>query len=416
MKQVKFGLTMFLLMFFLAACQTGEPVAIADEQLEAALREEIDKAEGNLYEEDLEEIEELDLSDSNISDISDIVNIHNLQILSLENNEVSDISPLQDLENLDEINVEGNPIESDDQLEILEQLSEQGITVYQTEETEVVGRDDGPGGFLWKVENGETTVFLQGTVHVGPEDFYPMHTEIENAYAESDVVVPEIDITSVNPFEMQEIMMELGTYQDGTTIEDHIPEEVHTELVSTLEELGFPYEMAEMYKPWILSSTIQQLMTEQLGYLYGVDEYFLTRASEDEKDIIDLETAEGQLGIFADTSDEYQVQMLEDVFIDLDDYDEELQSLFSAYAEGDIEELLALTTVNEGAEMSEEDEAFMEALNDDRNYDMAETIAGFLEEDNDLTYFVIVGTLHLIEEPHIISILEEEGYEAEHIH
>lgn len=416
MKLMKPVIAAFLLLLILAACQTGEPVKIGDENLEEALREEIEKEAGALYEEDFENLEELDLSGNGISDISDITMIHNVKELSLKNNEITDISPLQELEDLNEVNVEGNPIESDDQLDILDQLSEQGVVVHLTEETEVVGRDDGPGGFLWKVENDETTVYLQGTVHVGPEDFYPMHTEIENAYAESDIVVPEIDITSVNPFEMQEVMMELGTYQDGTTIEDHIPEDVHEELVSRLDDLGFPYELAEMFKPWILSSTIQQLMTEQLGYLYGVDEYFLNRAKEDGKDIIDLETVEDQLGIFADTSDEYQIEMLKDVFIDLEDYDEELQELLSAYAEGDVEALLDLTTIDEDVELSAEDEAFMQALNDDRNYDMAETITGFLEEDHDHTYFVIVGTLHLIEEPHIVSILEEAGYEAAHIH
>src|SRR5690625_1406517 len=106
MKQVKFGLTMILLMLFLTACQTGEPVTIGDEQLEEALRQEIGKEEEDLFEEDFEEMEELDLSDRSISDISDIGIVHNLQILSLENNEVTDISPLQDLENLDEVNVE----------------------------------------------------------------------------------------------------------------------------------------------------------------------------------------------------------------------------------------------------------------------------------------------------------------------
>lgn len=211
MKKMKCCVAVILAMFLLAACQSGEPVTIKDEQLEQALREEIGKDEGDLYEEDFEEVEELDLSENNISDISELATLHNLQVLSLERNEISDISPLQELENLNEVNVEANPIEAEEQLEMLEQLSEQGVVVHFTEEPEIVGRDDGPGGFLWKVEHGETTVYLQGTVHVGPEDFYPMHTEIENAYAEADVVVPEIDITSVNPFEMQEIMMELGT-------------------------------------------------------------------------------------------------------------------------------------------------------------------------------------------------------------
>lgn len=47
---------------------------------------------------------------------------------------------------------------------------------------------------------------------------------------------------------------------------------------------------------------------------------------------------------------------------------------------------------------------------------MAEEITKFLESGEDQTYFVIVGSLHLILEPHVISILEEEGYEVEHIH
>ena len=66
--------------------------------------------------------------------------------------------------------------------------------------------------------------------------------------------------------------------------------------------------------------------------------------------------------------------------------------------------------------MSVEEEAYMEALNDNRNYGMAEEITKFLESGEDQTYFVIVGSLHLILEPHVISILEEEGYEVEHIH
>jgi len=39
-----------------------------------------------------------------------------------------------------------------------------------------------------------------------------------------------------------------------------------------------------------------------------------------------------------------------------------------------------------------------------------------LDAEEDLTYLVIVGTLHLIQEPSVISILEEEGYDVEQIH
>ncbi|WP_067725272.1 TraB/GumN family protein [Oceanobacillus damuensis] len=410
------SLLMVLLVFVMAACQVEEALTFSDEQLESALREEIGKAEGVLYPSDFEGIDELDLSDSGIEVLNDMEHFDDLKTLSLQDNQISDFTALKGLTSMEEVDVSGNPIDGDErQKAILEELREQGIAVHYTEKAEVVGRPDGPGGFLWKVENGDTTVYLQGTVHAGTEDFYPLHEKIEQAYNESDVIVPEIDITTINPIEMQNILMEIGVYQDGSTIKNHISDELYSELDRTMEELEVPLQLFETYKPWILSSTVQQLMTEQLGYIYGVDEYFLVRAAEDGKEIIALETAEDQLNIFADTSEDYQIQMLDESLMDIEEYDKELQELFTLYKEGDTDNLLN-TLKLDGEEATEEDQAFMEALNDKRNEGMAASITEFLKEDNGQTYFVIVGSLHLILEPHIISILEEQGYQAQHIH
>src|SRR5690625_1478137 len=51
--------------------------------------------------------------------------------------------------------------------------------------------ESGQGGFLWRVDNEDTTVYLQGTIHIGPQSFYPFNDAIESAYEEADVVVPE---------------------------------------------------------------------------------------------------------------------------------------------------------------------------------------------------------------------------------
>ncbi|WP_249872635.1 TraB/GumN family protein [Oceanobacillus saliphilus] len=412
------NLLMMTMIFIFSACQSDETIAFSDKHLEMAIREEIGKTEGELYSKDFTEVTMLNLSGSGINKLDGMEALDDLEILLLQDNNISDFSILKELDSMEEVNVTGNPIENDEEQQaVLEELRELGIVVVFTEEaqTEIVGSPDGPGGFLWKVENGNTTVYLQGTVHAGTQDFYPLHEKIEQAYRESDVVVPEIDITQVNPFEMQNILMEIGVYHDGSTIKNHISDELYAELDSTLEELGLPMQLLKSYKPWILSSTIQQLMTEQLGYVYGVDEYFLSRAAEDGKEIIALETAEDQLGIFADTSPDYQIKMLEESLIDIEEYDQEMQELFTLYLEGDADNLLT-ALMAEDAEATEEDQAFMEALNDNRNYDMADTIIEFLEEDSGQTYFVIVGSLHLILEPHVISILEEQGYPAEHVH
>lgn len=414
MKRLFTNLLVVMLALVITACQSEEAISFSDEQLEEALRGEIEKPDGELYETDFDELVELDLSGLGISDLTGMEVMDGLETLSLEDNDINDFSLLKDLEGLEEVNVMNNPIDEEHQA-LFDDLAEQGVVVHFTEETEVVGSPDGPGGFLWKVENGDTTVYLQGTIHAGTEDFYPLNEKIEDAYREADVVVPEIDITDLNVMEVQQLTMDLGVYEDGTTIEDHIPEDVYSELATTLEELGLPLQMVENFKPWFLSSTIQQLMTEQLGFMHGVDQYFLDRATQDDKEIIALETVEEQLSIFADTSDDYQIQMLEDSLVDIDDYEQDMLELFSLYKEGDVDELLTTLTDAE-VEPSAEEQAFMEALNDERNYGMADTIAEFLEEDSGDTYFVIVGSLHLIMEPHVVSILEDEGYEVEHVY
>lgn len=416
MRRLLVGLMFALLSFILFACESGDPVTFADSHLEDEVRTEIEKQDGDIYTSDLEDIVSLDLSDSEIEDIEGIEAMENLKTLSIENNDIDDFSPLTDLDELNEVTVIGNPFLTDeDQIELLEALADNGITVKKS-----VGEPDGPGGFLWKVENGDTTVYLQGTIHVGQKEMFPLHEKIENAYMESDIVVPEIDLNNVSMAETQEITQKLGMYGDGTDVSDHISSELYTELEHTLDELGLPIQSVKNFKPWLLANTVQQLMGQQLGYISGVDEYFLNRTEDDGKDVIGLETVEDQLAIFANLSPEMQEEQLEESLTDIDAYEEQMEELLSLYMDGDAEELLDYLLMDDGLEeddthATEEEIAFMEALNDERNHGMADQIAGFLEEDSDETYFVIVGALHLTQEPHVRSILEEDGYEIEKV-
>ncbi|MDL4838918.1 TraB/GumN family protein [Aquibacillus rhizosphaerae] len=417
MNRLKVSMMLIVSTFIMVACQSGEPVTFSDPNLEAAIRAELDQAEGDITQEDLDGITELNLSRLGIKELDGLGTMDELEVLSLQDNKISDFTVLEDLDSIQEINVSGNAFQQDDeQVALLESLSEQGIEVIQTREVAAVGSKDGPGGFLWKVADEDTTIYLQGTIHIGTEEFYPLHEKIEQAYAESDVVVPEIDLNNVDQMEMQKLNMELGTYLDGSTIEDHVSEELYTDLTATLEEFEVPIEMVETYKPWILSSTIQQLMIQQLGYIEGVDQYFLNRAAEDGKEVIGLETVEDQLRIMADRSPAFQAELLQESLVETEEFGEDIGELISIYKQGDPDKLVEVLMEEEGApEESPEAKVYMEELNDNRNYKMADKVVDFLEED-DRTFFVIVGSLHLTQEPHIRSILEEEGYEVEHVH
>lgn len=399
----------------LAACQTDSSITFSDKSFEEGIREQL-QIESDITEKDFEDVKKLDLSGLGIQSIEGIEKISQLENLNLKNNELTDLTPVLNLKNLKSLDVIGNPlIEDEEQIQLIDQLIERGVKVKYEE---VIGRADGPGGFLWKVENGDTTVYLQGTIHLGTKDFYPLHESIEKAYYEADVVVPEIDMNNINIFEIQKLYSELGEYDDGTTIRDHVSEETFEKLSDTFSQLGLPIEAVEHYKPWLLTSLVQSLMAEQLDYMYGVDDYFLNKAALDGKEVIPLETVELQLNVLSSVSHDYQIEMLEESLVTIEEYDEELQKMFELFKAGNEDDLLdyLMTDTDEEYAFAEESQAYIEALNDERNYGMAEKISEFLEEDDGRTYFVIVGALHLTLEPHVVSILEEQGYHVERIH
>lgn len=85
-------------------------LAFPDANLEAVVRETINKLEGPIYISDLETITALAAQEKGISDITGLEYCVNLQLLVLHNNNISNISPLAGLINLRELVLWGNNI------------------------------------------------------------------------------------------------------------------------------------------------------------------------------------------------------------------------------------------------------------------------------------------------------------------
>ncbi|PIB52543.1 TraB/GumN family protein, partial [Pseudomonas sp. 2995-1] len=86
------------------------------------------------------------------------------------------------------------------------ELEENGVQVEFEAEEEIVFDFDADGprpeGVFYKVEEGSTTVYLLGSIHVGMEELYPLHESIETAFLESDHLAVEIDITDIDEMAM----------------------------------------------------------------------------------------------------------------------------------------------------------------------------------------------------------------------
>ena len=88
----------------------GDEVNFPDPNLEAAIREAINKPEGPITDEDLAGLTELDASDSGISDLTGIEHCVNLEELYLRHNEMTSINPIGELTNLRKLDLSENRI------------------------------------------------------------------------------------------------------------------------------------------------------------------------------------------------------------------------------------------------------------------------------------------------------------------
>lgn len=274
---------------------------------------------------------------------------------------------------------------------------------------------EGAKGVFYEVKNGDSNVYLLGSVHVGNSDMYPLHGTIKEAYSNSDYLAVEVDINNLNPMEMMQFISEKGVYQDGSTLKDHIESDLYDELITLLLKNGMPEEEIAMFKPWLIADMVESILIEQYGYSFdlGIDQYFLTKAAEDNKEIISLETLEDQLSLFTILSAESQEESLRSTLFEQEENKEMLENLVIQWIKGDIDSLSELREIDDDEPADLLD--FHYALTDERDKEMAEKIDQFLRSEKGETYFVVVGALHLVGENSIVDLLRSKGYEVNEV-
>ncbi|MFS0725876.1 TraB/GumN family protein [Paenibacillus sp. 1P07SE] len=270
---------------------------------------------------------------------------------------------------------------------------------------------EGSQGFLWKVEDTDSTVYLLGSIHVANESMYPLRSEIEEAFAASDFLGVELDIAMEDSEEMEQLTMELAMYSDGSTLKDHISAETYAALGEILEEQGLPADAFDMFKPWMVATTIEYLQIGEAGYDgdMGIDMYFLNQAKANGMPILELESAALQLNMFNDFSDELQLALLEGAIAAHNQGPDEnaqfmIDHMIQMWIDGDQELLGELT---EGFNYSEE---YNKAMLTDRNIGMVDKIKEYLADEDGNTYFIVVGAAHMLGPDGIVPLLREQGY------
>ena len=293
--------------------------------------------------------------------------------------------------------------------------------VTTTEPTTAPVEDDTISPLLYKVTDGEgNTAWLFGSIHVGQDYFYPLPDYVTEAYENSDALAVEADMVAFNAdMEAQTKALMKLIYLDGTTISDHIPQDMYDRAVEVMTEQGIYMAALDLYYPVLWADLIEatQLPTFGVDSELGIDMYFLNDAHENNKEIQEVESADFQYGMMAGFSEALQIELLESSLYSYEHMDEtntELFELMDAWADGDEEALV--TILNEEPEFENDEEALLyaeytDAMITQRNITMADFAQDALTSGKEV--FICVGAAHVVGPGAMADLLTQRGYTVE---
>ena len=258
---------------------------------------------------------------------------------------------------------------------------------------------------LWRVSGEANSVYLLGSIHLLREQDLPLPTVIDDAYGDADVIVMELDMDDMDPVYAQAAFNRAGVRTDGTTLRDLMGDEAYAEAEKFAAQLDIPLEMLAQSEPWLAALTVELMMLYRIGFdpTLGVEMMMTQRATADGKPIEGLETIDEQLSFLDGLPLEAQREMLLQTLAEGAALRETIDELIDAWHHGDT------AALEEGLlESVGEQDAFTDALIHDRNRRWAETIAEWLDDEQD--YLVVVGALHLVGDLGVPALLDKRGF------
>ncbi|MBP5577252.1 MAG: TraB/GumN family protein [Treponema sp.] len=278
---------------------------------------------------------------------------------------------------------------------------------------------------FWKIsgvdKNGNPSfVYIQGTIHIGSKELYPLDKEVLDAFNNADIIAGEIsseDMSKIQLYSMR-LIQESFIKAGGKKISENLsPKEV--ESLKTL--LGGPlnFNVVDGAEPWVLSlallgKTVQE--TTELTAEYSLDSYFLKLANDSSRKVAGLDDLKAQFDILTFGTYEQQIMILKSSIKECSEEDSiqetkaELDNLYNAYLSDDLEKLASISQNSNERDVSEYGdfgEEYQELVYDKRNEDWAKDIKEFLE--NGGSTFIYAGAAHWVGKNSVFEYLRKQG-------
>ncbi len=260
---------------------------------------------------------------------------------------------------------------------------------------------------LWVVKDEDTTIYMLGTVHFLKPGMTWFDEAVKEAFDESDSVV--LEIKPGNPAEDQQTFAKYAIDKTGVAARTTLTEEQQKTYEKAITSLGMPLNGLDPFRPWAVGLVMQITSLQKVGFdpNQGVEKILENAANAAGKEIIGLETADYQLGLFDSFTPETQKTFLLQTIESIEGVEEGLDLLVDSWAKGDPEKLGQL--LHQDLSLPE----IKQKLLTTRNANWAKWINERMEKPG--TVFMAVGAGHLAGPSDVQSLMGAYGLKAQRV-
>ena len=270
--------------------------------------------------------------------------------------------------------------------------------------------------FMWEIQGGNNKAYLLGSIHTMPADIYPLDEKIESAYQESDVLIVEADATTLDQTVVNNFIIANAVYRDSINLQSILDEELFNNISLKMQELGLTEEQLKAFKPWFVSLNLGLGALQKIDITtgLGIDLHFLNKAHEQEKTILELETPIIQLEALSSMDEQTQIDYLQYSLEDYENTEENFMKMLECWKTGDADAMNTQTKMKL-LELQDELPGISHYYNEvfvNRDINIADNLVGYLESEENHTYFIIVGAFHVIGDDGLLKLLNDKGYKT----
>jgi uncharacterized protein len=262
---------------------------------------------------------------------------------------------------------------------------------------------------VWKVTGKNTTLYLGGTIHLLRTSDFPLPAQFDTAYAHSSAIAFETDADEAKKPEIMQKMMTKMMLTNGKTLQSVLSDSVYKALEKLCASVGLPLANLAQFKPSMVVLMATMMKIQQMGFSTdGVDQTYLTKAKNDGKKLLFLETIDQQIDFIANLGMGKENELVKQSLEDIENTEKEFLELVNAWRTGSDKEMS-----KNAAKMKKEYPDIYKSLLVDRNNNWLPVIESYLATPE--TEFVLVGSLHLYTTDGIVKMLKDKGYKVEQL-